>query len=57
LAISKWYTSIMNTYRVKLDIEAEIQAFNVDDASEYVKDIFGIDDEIKSVKLVSIKEK
>lgn len=47
----------MNTYRVKLDIEAEIQAFNVDDASEYVKDIFGIDDEIKSVKLVSIKEK
>lgn len=57
MAISKWYTRIMNTYRVKLDIEAEIQAFNVDDASEYVKDIFGIDDEIKSVKLVSIKEK
>lgn len=47
----------MNTYRVKLDIEAEIQAFNIDDASEYVRDVFGLDEEVKSVKLVSIKEK
>lgn len=47
----------MNTYKVKLDIEAEIQAFNIDDASEYVRDVFGLDEEVKSVKLVSIKEK
>lgn len=47
----------MNTYKVKLDVEVEIEAFNSDDASEYVQDIFGIDDEVKSVKIVNIKEK
>jgi len=47
----------MNTYKVKLEVEVEIQAFNENDAKDYVADIFGIDDEVKSVKVVNIKEK
>ena len=47
----------MNTYKVKLEVEAEIQAFDEADASDYINDIFGIDDEVKSIKVVSIKEK
>ena len=47
----------MNTYRVKLEIEAEVQAFDQDDAVDYVNDIFGIDDEVKNVKVVNVKEK
>ena len=47
----------MNTYKVKLEIEAEVQAFDQDDAVDYVNDIFGIDDEVKNVKVVSVKEK
>lgn len=47
----------MNTYRVKLEVEAEIQAFNENDATDYINDIFGVDDEIKSIKLISIKGK
>lgn len=47
----------MNVYRIKLDIDLEIEAFNEEDAVEYVNDIFGADDEVKLVKLVSIKEK
>jgi hypothetical protein len=47
----------MNVYKVKLELEVEVDAFNEDDALEYANDLFGIDDEIKSVKLISIKEK
>jgi len=47
----------MNTYRVKLEVEAEVQAFNEEDATDYVNDIFGIDDEVKSIKIIGIKEK
>jgi len=47
----------MNTYSIKLEINAEVQAFSEEDASEYVSDIFGIDDEVKSVKVISVKEK
>lgn len=47
----------MNRYSIKLEINAEIEAFNEDDAKEYISDIFGIDDEIKSVKIINIKEK
>jgi hypothetical protein len=47
----------MNTYRVKLEIDAEVQAFSEDDAVDYMNDIFGVDDEVKSVKVVSVKEK
>ena len=47
----------MKTYKVKLEIDAEVQAFDENDAVDYLNDIFGIDDEVKSVKVVSIKEK
>ena len=47
----------MNTYKVKLEVEAEVQAFDETDASDYINDIFGVDDEIKSIKVVSVKEK
>jgi hypothetical protein len=47
----------MNTYRVKIEVDAEVQAFSENDAVDYVNDIFGVDDEVKSVKLVSVKEK
>jgi len=47
----------MNTYSIKLEINAEVEAFSEEDAAEYVNDIFGIDDEVKSVKVVSVKEK
>ena len=47
----------MNTYSVKIEVNAEVQAFNEDDAVDYVNDIFGLDDEVKSIKVVSVKEK
>ena len=47
----------MNTYRVKIEVDAEVEAFSQDDAVEYVNDIFGVDDEVKSIKVVSVKEK
>jgi hypothetical protein len=47
----------MNKYVVKVEIEAEIEAFSENDAKDYVGDIFGTDDEIKSVKVIGVKEK
>ena len=47
----------MNTYIVKIEVSAEVEAFSEDDAVDYVNDIFGIDDEVKSIKVVSVKEK
>lgn len=47
----------MNTYKVKLEIDAEVEAFNEDDAVDYVSDIFGVDEEIKNIKVVNVKEK
>jgi len=47
----------MNTYKVKLEIDAEVQAFDENDAVDYLNDIFGVDDEVKNVKVVSVKEK
>ncbi len=47
----------MNNYSIKLEVNAEVQAFNEEDAVDYINDIFGVDDEIKSVKVVSVKEK
>ena len=47
----------MNIYSVKLEINAEILACSQEDAVEYVNDIFGIDEEVKSVKIINIKEK
>jgi hypothetical protein len=47
----------MNTYSIKLEINAEVQAFSEEDAVDYANDIFGVDDEVKNVKVVSVKEK
>ena len=47
----------MKTYGIKLEINAEVQAFSEEDAIEYINDIFGIDEEVKSVKMISVKEK
>lgn len=47
----------MNTYLIKMEIKAEIEAFNEDDAREYISDIFGIDEEIKSIKVILIQQK
>jgi hypothetical protein len=44
----------MNKYRIKLNIEVEVEAFNLEDATEYIQDIFNIDDEIKKVDIVKI---
>ena len=47
----------MNKYSVKLEVLAEVEAFDEDDARDYLNDIFGTDDEIKSIKIISLKEK
>ena len=47
----------MKIYKVKLEIDAEVEAFDQDDALDYANDIFGVDDEIKNVKVISVKEK
>ena len=47
----------MKTYKVKLEIDAEVQAFDENDAVDYLNDIFGVDDEVKNVKVVNVKEK
>ena len=47
----------MNKYIIKLEISAEVEAFDENDAREYVSDIFGVDDEVKSVKILTVKQK
>jgi hypothetical protein len=47
----------MKKYKVNIEIEAEIEAFDEGDARDYANDIFGIDDEIKKVNIVEIKLK
>ena len=47
----------MKTYKVKLEIEAEVQAFDENDAVDYLNDIFGVDDEVRNVKVINVKEK
>ena len=47
----------MKTYKVRLEIDAEVQAFDENDAVDYANDIFGVDDEVRNVKVVSVKEK
>ena len=47
----------MKTYSIKLEINAEVQAFSEEDAVDYANDIFGVDDEVKNVKVISVKEK
>jgi hypothetical protein len=47
----------MNTYKVELKVDMEINAFNEEDAKDYVSDVFGVDEEIKNVYITKIKEK
>jgi len=47
----------MKKYTVKLEVLAEVEAFDENDARDYLNDIFGTDDEIKSIKIISVKEK
>jgi hypothetical protein len=47
----------MNKYSIKLEILVEVEAFDEEDAKEYVSDIFGVDDEVKSVKILTVKQK
>ena len=47
----------MKTYVVKLEVNAEVQAFSEEDAVDYINDIFGVDDEVKSMKVIGVKEK
>ena len=44
----------MNKYIVQLSVEIEVEAFNSDDALEYIQDIFSVDDEIKKVSINKI---
>jgi hypothetical protein len=47
----------MNFYKAKLEVLVEVQAFNEEDVADYINDIFNIDEEIKSVKIVQIRQK
>lgn len=47
----------MNKYTVSIEVKAEVAAFDEADARDYVSDIFGVDDEIKGVKIVRIEKK
>ena len=47
----------MNIYKVSLEVEVEVEAFTSEDASEYIHDIFNVDDEIKKVSIIKIREK
>lgn len=47
----------MDKYRIKLDVDLEVEAFSAEDAVDYVNDIFNVDDEIKKVNIVKITQK
>ncbi len=47
----------MDSYLVKVNVELEVQAFSEDDAKDYVRDVLGIDEEIKNIDIVKIKLK
>ena len=47
----------MNIYNIKIEIDIEIEAFNEIDAREYVSEIFGTDEEVKRVKVLTVNEK
>lgn len=46
----------MNIYKIELKVDLEVQAFNEEDARDYINDIFNIDDEIKEFNIVRIKK-
>ena len=50
----KQYNISMDQYKVKIEAELQIEAFSPDDAVDYVKDIIGTDQEIKSVNIKKV---
>ena len=46
----------MNIYKVKLELEADIEAFSESDAKEYLNDMFGPDHEVKTMKITYLEE-
>lgn len=47
----------MKIYKVQLEVEVEVEAFNEVDANDYVHDIFNVDDEIKKVTVTRVTQK
>ena len=45
----------MEFFKAKIELDLEIEAFDEVDAREYINEIFGIDDEIKNIKILSVK--
>jgi hypothetical protein len=46
----------MNKYVISLEVKAEVTAFDQEDAVEYIHDIFGTDDEVKTVKVIKVEK-
>jgi hypothetical protein len=46
----------MHQYSVKIEVLAIVDAFSEDDAKDYISDIFNVDDEIKSVKIIKVSK-
>jgi hypothetical protein len=44
----------MDQYKIKIEADLEIEAFSAEDAADYVKDIIGTDQEVKSVNIKKI---
>ena len=44
----------MDQYKVKIEADLEIEAFSPEDAVDYVKDIIGSDQEVKSINVKKI---
>ncbi len=47
----------MKKYSIKIEVDAVVEAFSSEDAKEYITDIFGVDEEIVSVKIKKIEER
>ena len=45
----------MEFFKAKIELDLEIEAFDEVDAKEYINEIFGIDDEVKNIKILSVK--
>lgn len=47
----------MQKYSIKIELDIEVEAFNDVDARDYVSEIFGVDEEVKKVKILTVNEK
>ena len=50
----KQYNIYMDQYKVKIEADLEIEAFSPEDAVDYVKDIIGSDQEVKSINVKKV---